>query len=221
MKNLIFFISALFFIGWVLDPVQNNVTKSVIGSDIIVSYEYGSLPLETGPRALQDVKNTIIEDRILSVVNKYPTRISKNDAKTLAENLIEYGNKLNVDPFLLLALIRIESAFDKNAISKVNALGMMQVLPKTGRSVANQIGLNWYGDHYLHNPEFNVRIGSEYLKQLLLLYENDLHLALTAYNRGPHNVDAILLRDGYLKPEFLGYATKVVDIYERYITTQF
>jgi len=92
--------------------------------------------------------------------------------------------ELELDPLLILSLIRQESAFNERATSAVGARGLMQVMPTTARLVEKgSPGL-------LYEAEHNVRIGSKYFKQLLERYEGDVELSLAAYNAGPHRVDA-------------------------------
>jgi soluble lytic murein transglycosylase-like protein len=93
-----------------------------------------------------------------------------------------------VDPSLVLALIREESFFRRDARSPANAYGLMQLLQGTARQVANGSGLTVKARD-LYDPEINVRLGLEYLKTLLERYDGRLYLALAAYNAGPHRVD--------------------------------
>ncbi len=104
-----------------------------------------------------------------------------------------------VDPSLVLALIREESFFRSDARSPANAYGLMQLLQGTARQVANGSGLKVKARD-LYDPEINVRLGLEYLKTLLERYDGRLYLALAAYNAGPHRVDQ-WLRDFPLADE--------------------
>jgi soluble lytic murein transglycosylase len=86
---------------------------------------------------------------------------------------------------LALAVAEAESGFDDRAVSYKGAVGLMQVMPRTGREVAGRLGLKRYD---LRNPRDNARIGTAYLRELISRYRGDLHLALAAYNAGPRNV---------------------------------
>lgn len=84
---------------------------------------------------------------------------------------------------LLLAVARGESDFNPRAVSKANAIGIMQIL---WPSTAKELGINQKND--LFKPCTNIRAGSRYLKFLLDRYSGDYHLALAAYNYGPHRI---------------------------------
>ena len=89
-----------------------------------------------------------------------------------------------MDPHLILSLIRQESLFDPDAISPASALGLMQLLPSTaGREAAN-MGLLYPGPDQLFDPDLNLRLGINHLKRLLERYPNSLAKALAAYNAG-------------------------------------
>lgn len=86
---------------------------------------------------------------------------------------------------LAKAVIHVESGGNPNAHSGKGAHGLMQIMPDTGKELAGQIG-EMYDPT---NSEQNVRLGSLYLEQLLYRYEDDLKLALAAYNAGLGHVD--------------------------------
>lgn len=90
-----------------------------------------------------------------------------------------------VDEFLLLALMREESHFNPNAISYANAMGLSQVIPKTAKKIAKELGVQKYD---MFNPATNIRFGSHYLNKTLSLFNNKIEFALAAYNGGPTNV---------------------------------
>ena len=115
------------------------------------------------------------------------------------ELITAYSREHEVDPSLVLALIREESFFRSDARSPANAYGLMQLLQGTARQVADGSGLKVKARD-LYDPEINVRLGLEYLKTLLERYDGRLYLALAAYNAGPHRVDQ-WLRDFPLADE--------------------
>jgi len=94
-----------------------------------------------------------------------------------------------LDPAWVAAEIRAESTFNPNARSPANALGLMQVLPATGASVASvarRIGLSGYGGAAsLYDPDTNIAIGTAYLRQLLDTYGGLPYVTIAAYNAGP------------------------------------
>ncbi|SBV38086.1 Exported murein transglycosylase [uncultured Stenotrophomonas sp.] len=91
-----------------------------------------------------------------------------------------------LDPAWVAAEIRAESIFNPNARSSANAMGLMQVLPATGASVAKSIGLSGYGGAAsLFDADTNIAIGSAYLRQLLDKYGGLPYVTIAAYNAGP------------------------------------
>src|SRR6187455_910090 len=94
-----------------------------------------------------------------------------------------------LDPYLVQAVIAVESGYDPGAVSEKGAVGLMQVMPATGerygvkgdakRSVADK----------LKEPSINVRVGTRYLKDLMERFDEDLKLVLAAYNAGEGVVD--------------------------------
>jgi soluble lytic murein transglycosylase len=94
-----------------------------------------------------------------------------------------------LDPYLVLALIRQESLFDPQARSPAAALGLMQLLPSTAARVAKQIGVAPPSNEQLFQPEVNLVLGTQYLKDLLQRYSGDWFKAIAAYNAGEAAVD--------------------------------
>lgn len=94
-----------------------------------------------------------------------------------------------LDPHLILALIRQESLFDPRARSPATALGLMQLIPPTAARVARQLGLPVPTQEKLFDPELNVNLGTQYLKDLLQRYSNNWFKAIAAYNAGETAVD--------------------------------
>ena len=92
----------------------------------------------------------------------------------------------NLNPALVLGLIRQESHFERDIRSIANAVGLMQVLPSTGEWVANKIG---FKDYSLENPPDNIKLGTWFLDYTHREYDNNSLLAVAAYNAGPGNVN--------------------------------
>ncbi len=97
------------------------------------------------------------------------------------------NNKAMPKPELVLAVIRQESEFDKDATSYVGARGLMQLMTYTAKLVAKQAKLT-YSKNKLNDPDYNIKLGSYYLAGLLEDYEGSYPFALAAYNAGPKRV---------------------------------
>ena len=116
-----------------------------------------------------------------------------------------YGVRYNIDPHLIRAVIRTESAFDPNAISKRGAQGLMQLMPDTAKELS-------VSDPF--DPEENIEGGTKYLRSLLNTFKNDLRLALAAYNAGP----TIVKKQNSIPriPETIQYVDRVLKYYQEY-----
>ncbi len=111
--------------------------------------------------------------------------------------LITASRTSNLDPWLVAALIRQESAFEPSATSPVGARGLMQMMPANGPSLARQIGLSDYDHALLWQPDVNLAMGTRHFAEALRRYP-DLERALAAYNAGGSRVtrwSATLLSD--------------------------
>jgi soluble lytic murein transglycosylase len=101
----------------------------------------------------------------------------------------QHADERGIDPYLILALIRQESLFDTRARSPAAALGLMQILPSTAKRIAKQIGMSSPSPETLLDPEVNLALGTQYLKDLLQRYSNNWFKAIAAYNAGESAVD--------------------------------
>ncbi len=88
------------------------------------------------------------------------------------------------DPLLIMAIMKVESNFDHQAISKAGAVGLMQIMPQTAEWLINRNG----GQRDLNNPVDNIILGIQYLKYLYNLYDGDIDQVLRAYNAGPARI---------------------------------
>lgn len=90
-----------------------------------------------------------------------------------------------LDPFFVAGLIRQESAFAAGSRSGAGAVGLTQVVPATGRSLARSVGPAPFHERVLTHPEVNLHLGGAYLAELERRFEGDIPLILSAYNAGP------------------------------------
>ncbi len=127
-------------------------------------------------------KQTIQE--IQTVLERQQTGLANVTNEELAEVIYEEAIRYNQDPKFILALIIIESSFQNWSVSERGAKGLMQIMPYVAQPIAQEIGIEWGGDHILFNPFLNIKIGIYYLSQLIEDF-NHLGLALEAYNNGP------------------------------------
>lgn len=91
------------------------------------------------------------------------------------------------EPALVLAVTRQESQFYPGAVSAAGALGLMQLMPATARTVARGLGLPYSRDRLLNNPDYNIRLGRDYLQDQIQSF-GEVAMAVAAYNAGPKRV---------------------------------
>ena len=130
---------------------------------------------------------------------------AKPIAKAPYRELVEAAAaRYKVDADLITSVIAVESNFDPKALSPKNARGLMQLLPET----AERLGVQ-----NIYDPQENINAGTRYLRELLQRYNNDLALALAAYNAGPERVQQY----GRVPPfeETLSYVRRVKRSYEK------
>lgn len=106
-------------------------------------------------------------------------------------------------PDLVSAVVRVESCYDRRAVSRSGAQGLMQLMPAT----AIELGVN---DSF--DPEQNLSGGVRYLARMLKRFGNDVRLALAAYNAGPESVAAF--RDVPPFPDTQSYVSRILKLYK-------
>lgn len=168
-----------------------------------------------GTLVLSDIKN---DNRYALLLR---TEIAKNTAlavpfaggginwenqKRFAPLVAQVAHTYQLDEALLHALISTESGYEPRAVSPKGAIGLMQVMPATGKR---------FGALNLNDPAQNLDAGARYLRVLLQQFDNDLQLVLAAYNAGEHAV----LRHGKRIPpyrETRQYVPRVLALYKKF-----
>ena len=133
-----------------------------------------------------------------------PAPGSKLTCGDLSEMLANAGRRHNLDVDLLASLVNAESGGNPRAVSRAGAQGLMQLMPSTAASL---------GVRDSFQPQQNVSGGSAYLDALLTRYNNNLALALAAYNAGPEAVDRYRGIPPY--PETRAYVARVIHEFNR------
>lgn len=142
--------------------------------------------------------------------------------------VIEYSNKYNLDPYLVLAIINTESKFDKHATSSQNAKGLMQITDATAEEMNEMTNTaDEITDENIYDEEVNIELGCKYLASLINRYDGNYYVAVCAYNAGIGNVnnwieEGIISKDldttDVTLPfsETTLYLKKVIDSYDKY-----
>ena len=115
-------------------------------------------------------------------------------------DLTTYSSRNGLDPYLVASLVRQESAFNPNAVSRANAVGLMQLLPKVGKGVAKEEKLRHFNATQLFMPSMNLRLGTRYLRIMVDKF-GSFEYALAAYNAGTDRVEDWLGAGQYRDPE--------------------
>lgn len=142
------------------------------------------------------------EAEVFLFVLRFSEGMSTMNARKLAKIIVKECKSHDLDPYLILAVIKVESEFSPVAVSKRGAIGLMQVMPGTGEHIAKELGISYGGRKSLYDPFTNVRLGISYLSSLEDRYET-VEYALGAYNHGPTNFEKRLNANdvpmGYVK----------------------
>ena len=108
--------------------------------------------------------------------------------QTYSRHIIKEAQHNNIDPALIFAITRQESAFITTAKSSAGALGLMQLVPSTAKMVAQRINERLNHEQELLSADKNIRLGSKYLQMMLTQYRDKSVLAAAAYNAGPGRI---------------------------------
>jgi soluble lytic murein transglycosylase len=139
----------------------------------------GGMPIEAVRlgREIQRMENAWNE-RLLRIVYPLPYR----------DEIVAAASRRGLDPWFVAGLIRQESLFLPAIRSGAGAVGLMQVLPSTGRELARKDGLGGFSPSMLTDPAVNIRLGTLFIADLLRRHEGRVPYALAAYNAGPSRV---------------------------------
>jgi soluble lytic murein transglycosylase len=176
--------------------------------------------------------------RIMQLYKDFKTKVrekelSKNFWKNFyplayAKTIHDSAKVFNVDPYFVKGLIRQESLFNAQVQSRAGAIGLMQIMPETGRALyANSKNKEPFTTEILFNPETNIQLGVQYIDQLNKRFKKNKTHILISYNAGPHNLKKWLKRFSHLQdpdvfiesipyPETRKYVKKVLRNYGIY-----
>ena len=149
-------------------------------------------------RVVRDCYETLgILNRALVLTTKIvATQEDKDDIYRLYpgyywDQIVDEARAADVDPYLVVSVMRQESFFNKKAVSRAGAVGLMQIMPQTGRRIARSMGVRPFDRRLLFDPEVSISFGSRYLgdqvRSFMVGPTRDIgfELGLAAYNAGP------------------------------------
>jgi soluble lytic murein transglycosylase len=144
-----------------------------------------------------------------------------------ATTVEKYAKMYNVDTFLIAAMILEESRYNAEAVSWAGAIGLMQIMPATGRELAQKLKIRRFRTSMLKQPDINIRMGTKYIGELNSWFDGNAMLVIGAYNGGPGRmerwvstknikdidlfVEKITIRETRL------HIKKVIDSYDNYV----
>ena len=183
-----------------------SVSAGPSDSSSVVSHALGvdSATLPAGE------KDRVLIDQILERLSIRHTALSERERLALVKVIIDEARANDLDPGLVVAVIEVESAGYHLAVSHVGAMGLMQLLPSTGRELAMRLGIHWKGPDTLFDPIINVRLGTAYLRQLADQF-GDVNIALAAYNWGPGRINRRIRRGATVPSLYIEQVMEAID----------
>jgi len=168
------------------------LTKALLFLFIFSLSFYFSESFDNSPYSQLQRRQKAIEE-ITTVLERQGTILKNTKLEDLATVIYEEATRYDHDPKFILALIAIESSFKNQSVSERGAKGLMQLMPYVAEGMAQELGMEWTGDHNLFDPVINVKLGIYYLTRLTNDFKNP-GLALTAYNYGPSYIRSLVER---------------------------
>jgi soluble lytic murein transglycosylase len=190
--------------------LQRKLAFSTIFIAVLLCFAFVSVhPTSIAHR--ERVKKKEIVNQVISYVKDENGSLNNAELKTIAEIVYDESFKKKVDYRLVLAIMKIESNFRQDAVSRKGARGLLQVKPSLARYISKDVGVSWQGDTTLDEPEKNIKIGVHFFSQLIEDFEN-INMALHAYHVGPTRLREIITEKK--KPE-RRYLNLVLNEYDR------
>lgn len=141
----------------------------------------------------------------------------------------EEAKKNNIDPYLILSIIKVESNFNEYAVSSKQAKGLMQIMDATAAQINSSVKATDNIENDIYTAKVNISIGSKYFSNLISKYDGNYYVAICAYNAGLGNVDSWIEKeilskdlDRYNNVEEIpfnqtkNYLEKVISTYKMY-----
>ena len=171
-------------------------TRKIFDAEKILFYSFSNVDRPFGRVDLRNISKFSATEFELLILDAVPDSFRPN-VKLYLRKTIKTAMKHQVDPFWVLSIMWVESHFNRDARSPVNARGLMQIMPKTGKYLASLLRMknrNKKINYLIRNPDTNIEMGVYYLKRLLRTFNKNYVFATVSYNMGPSRVRKNLLR---------------------------
>lgn len=156
--------------------------KARFAAFLIIAFLCLAIPVLAVYSGLQKQKN--IRQQIAVHVRNGNEDLETRHVHAISSSLYETSRQYGIDYRLILALMKVESNFQHDVVSRMGARGLLQIKPSFAKFVAQDIGIEWDGNQTIDDPGNNIRIGVRVLSELVHRF-NDVTTALRAYNMGP------------------------------------
>lgn len=145
------------------------------------------------------------------LINEKLPKKYKSKAREITKAIISESKKHEIDPLFVMSIIITESSFNPEARGSAGEIGLMQLMPDTGKDVAKKLKIAWNKESTLKDPIKNIRIGTAYLNQLRNFFEHNPDRYISAYNSGPGRIRKIENKEDL--PTI--YSSKILKYYEQ------
>ncbi len=144
-------------------------------------------------------EHNIIKSKIVDFLKSKKVKATDERLRSIADTVYEEAREYDVDYRLILAVMKVESNFRNEAVSKKGARGLLQIKPSLARHLYKDTGIAVKETNTLHEPEKNIKIGVNHISRLIAKFDN-LNTALHAYNVGSHRVQRKASKDDSYSP---------------------
>ncbi len=186
-----------------------NLSMTAVAEDL--SYYHANTDVNRRDALIYDLRNTFLKEKELIEYTHDLTNLEYDDC----EFIFNECKEKNIDLFLILGVIKRESNFNPKAQGVAGERGLGQLMDNTARVVAENLGYV-YDSEKLYETRYNLKLTIAQIAYLLDLYNNDIHMALTAYNRGQQGLVEYMGKNGNENSAASDYSEMVIHFANEY-----
>jgi soluble lytic murein transglycosylase len=140
-------------------------------------------------QALDESEKSAVIEQIVAYLKGKNVDMREDKLKAVIHTVYDQSKQRDLDYRLALAVIKVESNFKRDVVSRKGARGLFQIKPSLAKYIAKDAGVTWGGSQCLHEPDNNIKLGIYHLSKLVEDFKN-LPTALHAYNAGTSKIKA-------------------------------